>query len=846
MQPKRMMPPSSFVLRLLAVAMLFQAFLLPLNAQEQEQAPSPQPAQEERDRGISDPEPMLVAGPEVLEEQRARINGIARRAEQLAERMRMAAEDDAALVEIRNVLEHLARQLMASGGAFRPRLAAINQRLDEIGPPRGEGERAEPPALAEERQSLLDEKAQINALLGEAETLSLNINRMIEEIAAMRRHLFTNTLSRRYDISAALSPVVLSDFAIEAEKVYGAISSWLRFVIDYKLPAVLFATFFALVAAGVLFAGGKRLFGAMIEPDPAISEPSYLNRLSVAFWSTLLPSASLAVFLAATYFFYSYYDLLRLDIAQMMMTLFNVIATVFFVYRLARAVFSPSVPSWRLVPVRTGAARLLFWLTVLTALVTGADFVASRINEVMGSPLSLTVAKSLLATIVVGVLVIAIGLIKPYQDEDGRPVGWNPFLRAIAVLLGSGTIIAALLGYIGLARFISQQIVVTGAILATMYIGHLSATAVSELGAFTRTSLGRKLDRRFQFEEAVEDQLGLVLSIVINVLVLAIGIPLILLQWGFQWGDIRAWTYSIANEVRIGSISISLIGILTGFLIFLLGFIITRGFQRWLDGKVMERGRVDAGVRNSISTAVGYAGIALAALIGISVAGIDLSNLALVAGALSLGIGFGLQNIVNNFVSGLILLAERPFKVGDWVVAGPISGTVKKISVRATEIETFQRQTVILPNSELINAAVGNWTHRNTLGRVDIPVGTGYDADPRIVHRILTEIVHEQPQVMKNPQPAVICTGFGDSSINFEIHAFLPDVTSQLDFLNEVRFRIVERFKEEGISIPFPQRDLHIKELPAAMQVAPVVAEKPAATRPRNVGREGANRGKRG
>ena len=143
----------------------------------------------------------------------------------------------------------------------------------------------------------------------------------------------------------------------------------------------------------------------------------------------------------------------------------------------------------------------------------------------------------------------------------------------------------------------------------------------------------------------------------------------------------------------------------------------------------MARGRVDVGVRNSIRTVVGYAGVALAALIGVSAAGIDLSNLALIAGGLSLGIGFGLQNVVSNFVSGLILLAERPFKVGDWIVAGPVSGTVKKISVRATEIETFQRQTVILPNSELINSAVANWTHRNKLGRVDIAVNVAYGSD---------------------------------------------------------------------------------------------------------------------
>jgi len=219
----------------------------------------------------------------------------------------------------------------------------------------------------------------------------------------------------------------------------------------------------------------------------------------------------------------------------------------------------------------------------------------------------------------------------------------------------------------------------------------------------------------------------------------------------------------------------------------------------------MARGRVDAGLRNSIGTAVGYAGIALAGVVAISAAGLDLSNLALVAGALSLGIGFGLQNIVNNFVSGLILLAERPFKVGDWIVASGVEGSVKKISVRATEVETFQRQTVIVPNSLLINASVANWTHRNKLGRVEVKVGASYDSDPRRVQELLLEIVRTQPNILKNPEPVVLFLGFGVSSLDFELRAFLADITSQNAFLNEVRFQIFERFRQEGIEIPFTQ-----------------------------------------
>jgi small-conductance mechanosensitive channel len=811
--------PVQFLSRLLIALALLGGALVPAGLAAQESGGSD-------DRGISIG-PVRAPSPEVVVEQRARISTIAVETDRLEARMRANLENDGILVEVRNALDALARDLIAAGVAFRPRLTAINERLDEIGPARGADEPAEPPALTEERQSLIAEKAEINALLGEAETVSLRINRLIEEIVQIRRDLFANTLSRRYDISMAVSPEVLKDFAAESTKLYNTVSSWLRFVFSYKLPSLLLATFFALLAAGVLLIGGRRLFGDMLLADPNKQEPSYLNRLSVAFWSTALPSAALSVFLAATWFFYSYYGVLRRDVGEIMVTLFNVIAIVFFVYRLSSAVFSPRKPNWRLVPVQTGAARALFWLVCATALVTGLDFVASKINQVMGSPLSLTVAKSFFATVIVGVLVVVIALVRPYTDDAGRPKRWHPLFRTLLLLLGGGMILAALLGYIGLARFISQQIVITGAILATMYIGYLSASAISDVGAFGKTSFGRALTKRFNFDETTEDQLGLALSICINLFLLAVGIPLILLQWGFQWGDIHAWAYNFATEVRIGSISISLIGILSGILVFFLGYFGTRGFQRWLDGKVMARGRVDAGVRNSISTAVGYAGIALAALIGISAAGIDLSSLALVAGALSLGIGFGLQNIVNNFVSGLILLAERPFKVGDWIVAGGVEGNVRKISVRATEVETFRRQTVILPNSELINAAVGNWTLRNKLGRVDIAVNVAFENDPRHVHAILQDIVNEQTGILKNPVPSVDFSGFAENTLNFVVRAVVPDITGTLAITNELRFRIIERFREEGITLPSSSRTVEIRTV--SEELPPLVHEQHAA-----------------
>lgn len=176
---------------------------------------------------------------------------------------------------------------------------------------------------------------------------------------------------------------------------------------------------------------------------------------------------------------------------------------------------------------------------------------------------------------------------------------------------------------------------------------------------------------------------------------------------------------------------------------------------------------MDIGLKSSVSTAFGYLGMLAAAAIAASFAGFDLANLAIVAGALSLGIGFGLQSIANNFVSGLILLAERPVKVGDWIRVSGEEGYVRRISVRATEIQTFERSTVIVPNSDLISGTVKNMMLSDRSGRLSIKIGVGYDSDPDQVRTILQEVARSHQQVLGFPEPRVYLTDFGDNSIDF-------------------------------------------------------------------------------
>lgn len=742
----------------------------------------------------------------LVADQQKILQDLTTKTDNLEKKIQQDAEDDSALVDIRLQLEELSRQSLNSALAFRTRLGEINNRLEQLGAAPAAGQPPEPDIVSGERQALVSEKAEINSVIAVAQTLSIRISGLIDNIGNMRSALFRNLLTKRYVLSDALSPQVFSDASDEFGNFYKAVSSWLSFAFKFKFQAILAATFVALGLALVLLVGGRRLFGRVFEADPANEDPSYLSRLSVAFWSTLLPTLAVGAFLGSTIFFFNYYNVLRGDIGLFLNALATVIGVVFCVNRLTNAALSPRLPNWRLIPVETGPARWLVRLATAMAVVISVNTFLSVINDKMGSPLSLTIARSFVATIIVGIILILMAMLRPFKARDGSWRPWPAWLRYLSLSLGLFTIVAALLGYIGLALFVSLQVVVTGTALITAYIGFLSARAIGDEGAFANTSAGRWLSANSSYEDTALDQLGLVVSVAINLMIVLVFLPLILLMWGFQPGDIQAWAYKLATGINIGSVTISVTGILSGIVVFVIGYFLTRWFQGWLDGSVMARGKVDTGVRNSIRLAVGYAGVALAALVGISAAGIDLSSLALVAGALSLGIGFGLQNVVSNFVSGLILLAERPFKVGDWIVAGDVSGTVKKISVRATEIETFQRQSVILPNSNLINNSVGNWTHRNKLGRIDIKVGVAYGSDVKQVHAILLEIARNHPLVLKNPEPFVLFSNFGAAALEFEIRVFLADVMNGNIVQNDVRFAVLEKFNDEHIEIPSTPR----------------------------------------
>ncbi|MGC4027189.1 MAG: mechanosensitive ion channel [Mesorhizobium sp.] len=741
----------------------------------------------------------------IAAEQQTTIERLSAQTDRLEKDIDANAEDDARLVEIRLALEDIQAEVLKSGVAFRPTLNDINAKLEALGPAPKDGDPAEADEKATQRAALNKQKAQINQVIGQAEDLLVRVNGLVNKIAVMRRDLFANTLMKRYQLRAAIGPDVGEAVGDQVSMLSRNVSAWFRFLVRFKLQAALVATFFASIVGVLFYFVGRRVAARLLYKDPT-TNPDYLSRLSAAFWSTLLPALALGVFLGLIVGLYQSYNVLRGDVGSYFIGLLQTLFTCFFVNRLANAILSPDAPNWRLIKIEARPARVLIWLATLAALIVGLDRFTGIVTESLGSPLSVTILKGLLAAMLVGTLLMVFGSVKPFADDSGNLRPWPGWFRVTVYMLGIATIIAALTGYISLAQFVSRQVVVTGAWVATAYIGLLASRAISDEGAFGSTSAGRWIKQTYDTEDSKLDQLGVLASVIINLLIVAAFLPVILFQWGFQTGDMAVWMRRLGAGFQIGTFTFSPLAILTGIIVFGIGYSVTRWFQSWIDGTVMARGRVDIGVRNSIRTVVGYAGMAIAALVGISAAGLNLSSFALIAGGLSLGIGFGLQNIVSNFVSGLILLVERPFKVGDWVVAGDVSGTVRKISVRATEIETFQRQTMLLPNSQLINNAVGNWTHRNRLGRIEVPVGVVHGSDPEHVHRVLLELARSSQLILKNPEPFVLFTGFTETAMNFEIRVFLADISNGSSVQNELRFGIVKAFLREGIEIAHTPR----------------------------------------
>jgi potassium-dependent mechanosensitive channel len=470
---------------------------------------------------------------------------------------------------------------------------------------------------------------------------------------------------------------------------------------------------------------------------------------------------------------------------------------------------------WRLLPASSGASFLISALVLTMALVYGVSTLAYSATRLFQAPFSLTLASTLTANMLIAVLWAAILRVRLNEQhlEGLHSLSWMRSLRLPAWLIAISIVATALTGYLALSRFIAQQLVVTGSLLAVVYLLLLWADGVAQAMTDETSNLGAWLKSAGGLDDSKRSQLAVPVSLMLKLLVLVCSVPLILNQWGYPWGDIQELYHQLFFGFQIGTTHVSLAAIFAAIIVFILGYVAARFFQRWLDAQVLKPAGLSGGLRDSISTGVGYIGVFAAALYALSWAGFPLSNLALVAGAFSVGIGFGLQSVVSNFVSGLILLAERPIKVGDLVMVGGEEGIVRKISVRSTEIETFERANVLIPNSFFMNEKVKNWTLRNNTGRIEIRVGVSHESEPRKVKAILLNAAQDHPNIMRDPAPFVDFEDFNEEALHFKLYAFIYDLNKSVAIRTELRIAILDAFKAAGIAIPTRQTDITVRDI---------------------------------
>ena len=692
-------------------------------------------------------------------------------------------------------------------------LAAVKAQLDLLGQAPAPGQPPEAETVALNRAELNYQFGLLSAGQSAVHSANLRVDQLINSIQDIRRKNFTTNLFQPVPgIYSSQTWARLPDYVPSAtSRARTLLVNWWEGVQDRDEVTfvVLEAILLWLMLTVAAWYGVRRLRNWR-----HVGEPPFWRRAASAAGVILLrilPVVAPIVFLytkvAEAHALPERVDWIFYSAAQSTIIIFAVSA-------LVTTVFAPAAANWRLIPASDRAAARICGLVLTLAIVYGLTTLIYAVTRIVQAPFALTVAVAFPSSLLVAGIVVAI-LVTPLQGErrDGMPsLRWLTALRIPAWITVAAIVVSALAGYLALSRFLAQQLIVTGSILALVYLLLLWVDGISRGLSDDSATVGRWLEQRVGLEQRRRKQLVLPVVLFLKFAVLVLSVPLILLQWGYTWPDIYEWYRQLFFGFHIGNTQVSFAVLLASVIVFGLAYAAARIFEGWLDAHVLKPAGISGGVRDSIRTGLGYAGIVIAALAAFSYAGFNLSSLAIVAGAFSVGIGFGLQSVINNFVSGLILLAERRIKVGDLVVVGSEEGYVRKISVRSTEIETSERARVLVPNSFLITEKVKNWTLRDNLRRIVIPVSVARGCDPRKVRAILLNVAQGNPDVMTAPAPSVELEEFEADSLQFKLYAFI-DLHKGGGTSTDLRIAILDAFDEGGITSPLPRTDVTLRNI---------------------------------
>jgi small-conductance mechanosensitive channel len=706
--------------------------------------------------------------------------------------------------------------LANAASALAPKLKDTDARLAQLGAAPTAAQPPESAATAAARRTLVHAREALDGELKQARLLAVEADQTNKAIV---RQLHVNFSSRLWTRGrSALNPALWRESAVAVPRDAGRVLSILGDEADKlsrvqsPLQKILLAM--TVMASAFLLWPAPRLLRdwGLTHLTTDDGEPvSRLRRSALALWMVVL--GVVLPLLAG--------QVLRLAFRHLggasnpFDDLIEVVVRAFayagLVESLGRALLMPSLPGWRLAPLSEAVVRRLAPFPLVIGVAVGLSVLAAGLNNLLGSSLASSVASDILTVIAeilaVGAALVALG--RSREEEASAPMAGDPpedprwpwvlcvFLAWTAVGL---SVLALLAGYLALARFLMRETLWIGTILALVFL--LLRLSDHFLPALLDTDrpLGRTVRTMTGLRAATLEQLAVVLSGLLRLAFLLLGLAAILASFGASAEDLLTRIAASRFVFKVGQLTVSPGLILGGVAVFLGALAVTRAVRAWLEERYLPTTDLDIGARSSLSVAVNYLGIALSVAIAFAFLGLNLSQIALFASALSVGIGFGLQSIIGNFVSGLILLAERPVKVGDWVAIGDLEGDVRAINIRATEIEMFDRSKLLVPNSELISKTVRNVTQSGAIARIRILLRLDSAADPVLARSIILQACRNHPEALGAPEPAVYLTDARDGGLEFTAHIFVASARRLLPVRSDILVSVISALRAAGIA----------------------------------------------
>ncbi|WP_269791143.1 DUF3772 domain-containing protein [Stenotrophomonas sp. Iso1] len=750
------------------------------------------------------------------------------------------AVDDADAPETLKTLSEQASQAQrdaeASVQALQPELTQLDARISQLGPVPEGGEDRD---IARQRKALDLQRSQLNSDIARGKLLAEDAKQASESIEKMRAQQFGEQLGRK--VGSPLSPGLWRQFSEHLPDDLSRFDSLYRQASNGLLLATAKHGWTAPIVGVVLallMVFPLRLWLRHLGRRYAASERApagRLRRTGLAVWlllvGTLLPGLAALVLVGSLRSISAIAP--RLEAVADTFVAATFVGA--FIAALAASLLVPSRPSWRLFDIDDLAATRLrrfawgaAWLTWFTMLVRDVNR-AARTSQVSTITLDGLVALTYVA-LIMGMLVTLAALhrrraaaaAEAEQQEDAgraRPAkaprsGWLVLARLGGHLAVFAALAATLLGYLNFAMFAAQQMVwVTVVVLATSLLMKFADDFALWLLA-PDSVFGRTLRLSTGLPGARLEQGGVLLSATLRIVLVVLGITAVVAPFG-NIGMLYGGLETLAGGVNIGGKLLRPSAVFWSIVVLLCGLAVMGVVQRWLEDTYLPKTELDTGARNSISTVAHYLGIVLAVLWALATLGVGFEKLALLASALSVGIGFGLQAITQNFVSGLILLAERPVKIGDWVKIGDQEGDIRRISVRSTEIQVGDRSTLIVPNSELITKTIRNMTMANALGRIQVQFSVPLGTDVGKLRQLLLDIYQANETVLNEPAPSVFIDSISGGQVAINSFGYVPTARSVYGTRSELLFELLQQAAANDIALVTPT-DIHLVRAPQA------------------------------